>query len=216
MKYSPRFPLTVFLLLIFIISCSKKDDPQPASGSNNTTTSLTIDSPVQATFKAGSNQKSWISDGATITSFFANSSSLSPFPDSSTSKLGAGIENTSSGINTESISFKIGTFKFLIPSDSAAFSQFFAPASIAYSANAENGVRIDYVDENGEMWATDAGSQNQTGSSFVIQETKAFSLFGEKYIRVKAAYHCKLYNLLSGASMDLTDGVCLMIFWADY
>ena len=60
----------------------------------------------------------------------------------------------------------MGTYKFVMPTDSVKLKNFFAIKSWNYSTEAENGVEIVYYDSNGEMWSTSEGTGNQTGSAF--------------------------------------------------
>jgi PKD repeat protein len=73
-----------------------------------------------------------------------------------------------------------------------------------YSSAAANGIRIIYTAPNGIVWATDAGSADQSTSQFIITYTSN-STSGTDRERFKAHFHCTLYDGLGG-SMDITDG----------
>jgi hypothetical protein len=191
--------------------CSKDDDDN--NNSNPTTPGVTINSEYQATFLVDGVAVSVVNGVGGVQSLTSNHTLSATFPDSSESTMGFGLYKDVGG-NTQSL-FDIdkGTYKF-IGWDSTAFTTFFAKQSWPYSPNAANGVAIAYFDANGTKWSTDFGTANQTGSTFVIEDTKLQDFFGFKYMKVKASFSCKVYDG-NGASKVITNGVGVFDFLAD-
>jgi len=205
---------TILLLMaipavLSLNGCKKDDDDDKNTGGG----SVTVNSDPQSTFKVDGTSASLKTGVGGVGQYFFNDGEIATFPDSSESIYGSGFDKDNG--NTPIIEFSKGTFKYTIPSDSAAFSNFFAPQSYSYSVNAEDGVKITWYDSNGDMWSTDMGSGNQSGSTFTIEDRRAYTFSGEKYVRIKASFNCTVYNGLGG-SKTITDGVSVMDFWADY
>lgn len=208
-----------FILMLAAVSvlglgfsgCSKDDDDN--NNSNPTTPAVTVDSEYQATFKLDGVAVSIVNGVGGVQSLTSNHTLSATFPDSSESTMGFGLYKDVGG-NTQSL-FDIdkGTYKF-VGWDSTAFTTFFAEQSWPYSPDAVNGIAIAYFDANGTKWSTDQGTANQTGSTFVIQDTKLLDFFGTNYINVKASFNCKVYDG-TGASKVITDGVGVFDFMAD-
>ena len=96
----------------------------------------------------------------------------------------------------------------------AEFLAFFSNGDRPYTAGAVNGVRIEWVDDNGKEWATDFGSADQTGSSFNIAQTQDISDTNGPRMKVRANFHCKLYDG-AGGTMDVNSGVVVTHFGLD-
>lgn len=209
-KFILMIAVTAMLGICFS-GCSKDDD----NNDNTTPTNpgVTVNSEYQATFKVDGVAVSIVNGVSGTQSLTSNQTLSATFPDSSESTMGFGMYKDVGG-NTQSL-FHIdkGTYKF-IGWDSTAFTAFFAKQSWPYSINAANGIAIAYFDANGTIWATDLGTANQTGSSFVIEDTKLQDFFGSYYMTVKATFNCKVYDG-TGASKVITDGVGVFDFLAD-
>lgn len=80
-----------------------------------------------------------------------------------------------------------------------------------YSTGPAAGVRISYVDPSGMIWATDAGTAVQTGSTFIITYTKDMADAGFEAEFMKAHFTCNVYNGLGGVRV-ITDGTLELIF----
>jgi hypothetical protein len=202
----------VSLLGVGFSGCSKDDDDNNTS--NPTTPSVTVNSSPQATFKVDGVAVSIVDGVNNVTGVFSNQSFLATFPDSSETVFGYGLSRDNGSTFENLLDVEKGTYRFTT-SDSATFSAFFPEQSYTYSAVAENGIRIVYYDAAGNPWSTDAGTANQTGSTFTIQDTKFTELLGDKYMFVKATFNCKVYDG-SGASKVITDGVGVFHFWSEY
>ncbi|HYG50622.1 MAG TPA: PKD domain-containing protein [Flavobacteriales bacterium] len=67
------------------------------------------------------------------------------------------------------------------------------------------GIRLIYRAPNGVIWSSDAGTADQTGSSFVLTYTKDITDAGKDAEFFKAHVNCKLYDGLGGV-MTVTNG----------
>ncbi|HEX2533047.1 MAG TPA: hypothetical protein VHK69_04895 [Chitinophagaceae bacterium] len=88
---------------------------------------------------------------------------------------------------------------------------FFAPGTYAYVPQSgfqdHNGVEVEWVDGEGKLWSTKAGSADQTGSHFeILSVVDAPDAVGQYYVTVKMRFTCKLYNEETGAMKLLTNG----------
>lgn len=204
--------LLMILMVVAFIGCSKDDDND--SPTNPGTPAITIDSPTQVSFKVNSVAVSYVSAASNVESYFSNSSLLATFPDTSETVFGYGFQKAVGSNYINLFDVEKGTYEF-VTSDSALFVGFFPEQSVPYSNAAANGVRIIYYDENGDQWASDYGSAAQTGSTFVIQDTKFRISGGDKYMKVKASFSCNVYDG-SGSFKTITDGVAVFDFWSEY
>jgi hypothetical protein len=191
-----------------LTGCKKDDD----NDNNSSGGGITVNSEAQASFKLDGASTSMKEGVSGVQQSFSNSGSIAPFPDTSESKYGAGFNDAN--LNTI---FRItkGTLSYIVPADSAEFHGFFAKQSYSYSPDAEDGIRIEYYDSAGNLWATDQGTGNQSGSTFVIEDNKHFTFMSEHYVTVKASFNCTVYDGL-GNSKVITNGVTVLDFWADY
>jgi PKD repeat protein len=80
-----------------------------------------------------------------------------------------------------------------------------------YSNAAAAGVRISYVDTDGITWSTDAGTGNQSTSTFIITYTQDRTDAGFEAEFMKAHFKCNLYNGLGGMKV-VTNGILELIF----
>jgi hypothetical protein len=76
-------------------------------------------------------------------------------------------------------------------------------ASLTYGSSYTNGLLIYWVDRSGNLWTTNHGSGDQTGSSFLITERKLGTGFYP--IIITASFNCKLYDS-TGDMRILTNG----------
>lgn len=210
-KISGKLLLMILMVAVFT-GCSKDDDND--SSTNTGTPSVTVDSPTQVSFKVNNVATSYVSATANVESYYSNSSSISTPPNTSEVVFGYGFQKAVGSNYINLFEVEIGTYEF-VTSDSASFVNFFPEQAVAYSNAAANGVRIVYYDENGDQWASDYGSADQTGSTFVIQDTKYRIFGGDKYMKVKAGFSCKVYDG-SGSFKTITDGVAVFDFWSEY
>ncbi|HLP13161.1 MAG TPA: PKD domain-containing protein [Flavobacteriales bacterium] len=72
------------------------------------------------------------------------------------------------------------------------------------------GIRLIYKAPNGVIWTTDAGTADQTGSSFMLTYTKDITDAGKDAEFFKAHVNCKLYDGLGGV-MTVTNGILEII-----
>jgi hypothetical protein len=198
--------LAMALSVLFAINGCKKDDD--GGGTPN----LSIDSDPQTEFKLDGTTVTFNTTNSDVSQYFSNSYSLATPPDTSECVYGAGFEkNSTSGLSIDKGTYKITVF----PTDSAALVNFFKKQSYSYSIDAENGISITYYDDAGDPWSTSLGSGDQSGSTFTIEDTKYQELLGDKYIRVKAKFSCKVYST-AGDVKNITNGVAVLDYWAEY
>lgn len=215
MKNKTNYLLVALLLMTTsFVGCKKDDDDNNSSPTPNPTPTLTVNSEPQVSGKIDGVAFNWKTGGADgYQQSVSHGGPLGVPPDSCEFVMGTGFENVISGAYLMDVN--LGTYKFVMPTDSVLLKNFFTIKSWNYSIDAANGVEIVYFDSNGDMWSTSFGSANQTGSTYSLQDRRYFKFSGEHYIRVKASFSCKLYNAV-GASKLLTDGVIVSDYWTEY
>ena len=201
--------LLALISLTTLVAC---EDDTPTVDVPSDPPQITVDSPWQFTIKI---------DGTTFTAkdstnsyigSYATAGLVAPFPDTSALIYESSLSDS---LITNSLFISKGTLRFasgMIPHDTI-FVPFFIPASYPYSPNSADGVVIEWFDANGELWSTDLGSANQTGSAFVIKEIKTSYINAYLDVRLKATFNCTLYNS-SGQSKALTEGTYVGSFEA--
>lgn len=116
---------------------------------------------------------------------------------------------------TEHIGVKLGTLvvpgTYTLAEIHPEFHSFVEVAYYPFSAGAAAGVAIFYMDASGMVWSSDAGTADQTGSTFVITYTEDSMSGSTVTERFKAHVNCKLYNGLGG-SITITDGILELAF----
>ena len=195
--------------MIALSSCSKKDDTSTPNNTstNNTNTgggnSITINSSHQVWMKIDGNVYSKIVDGNNIENSVGASKSINlPNPTTAVYQSFFDNPNTSEGY----FGVEKGTLTFSgSVADSATFHSFYTTGSLSYSPSAFNGIRITYFDSTGDIWSTDFGSSDQTGSAFNITDIRTFNIFDYTVV-IRATFNCKVYNLTGGVK-TLTEGV---------
>jgi PKD repeat protein len=136
--------------------------------------------------------------------YFGSSSSIGVSV--STKIIESSIAN-SDNVSGPGISINLGTLSYVGGSvaPESDFTAFITPKSYPISFEAVDGVSITYTDASGEIWSTNNGISNQSGSSFVITEAADATLpFGDQQIRFKATFNAKLYNS-SGSFKNFTN-----------
>ncbi len=110
-----------------------------------------------------------------------------------------------------------GIMHHYINSSNADFKAFFAPGDYPYTPGGSfdngDGVNVSWRDKNGNDWDSNAGSADQTGSTFkIISVDDVFDAVGNYYIRVKMQFNCKLYQHDTGEMKELTNGEMVGLF----
>ena len=214
MKHSS---LLVYLFsgALILSSCKKSDDTDSSSGNNNTggSAALTINSSwqVKAKIDGLDYAKRDSVDGAS--GVFTDSEQGGSFPDSSVADYGSSLVNLSTfdpyfSVYRNGQRYPGGTS--VLNSD---FLAYFTPGNYPYTDEYVDGAAIFYTDANGEMWGSNMGSGDQTGSVFTIVQVREETFFPNYDIRVLCHFNCKLYNG-SGQSKSLTDGEYVGLFEA--
>ena len=211
MKKKTHYMLIGLLVATTFTACKKDDDddnPPPAP-------SVTVNSDPQVSGKVDGTDFKYLTSGSgqTHLGYIGHSGGIAIAPDSSFFIMESGFEDIMTGDITFGID--MGTFGFVIPSDSNDLKNFFAIKQWAYSDMAENGVYIYYTDSNGFMWTTSDGTADQTGSTFSLEDRRYFEFSGENYVRIKASFNCKVYNGLGSVKL-ITNGVLVTDFWTEY
>jgi len=214
MKKTKYYFILLMCSIALVSACSKDDD----SDDNNTPapTPVTVNSPPQVSGNINGVNFNYVTGGLNpyqSSVGYDSGPGVAFPPDSCHFTLLAGFENVLTG--QWLWDFRIGTYDFVLPSDSVSFKNFFEIKPWSYGVTPMNGMEIVYYDASGDMWSTSYGSANQTGSTFQLQAKKFIPFQGEKYERIKATFNCKLYNA-SGAVKVVTNGVVVADFWLDY
>lgn len=133
-------------------------------------------------------------------------------PDSSTASYISSIGQI--GINANSVSIEIGTFKFLEPQpDEGTFENYFVPAEWNYASQLSNqGVTVKWVDNSGTAWSSRNGEQS--GSSFSIVSNNKKFIAGKQVQELRCSFNCKVYDP-AGFSKTIVNAEFLGIFKND-
>lgn len=106
-------------------------------------------------------------------------------------------------------------YNYLAASD-ADFKAFFPVGDVAYAPpgpEVNEGITISWSDPQGKFWTTDAGTGDQTGSTFkIVSVTDSYDVLGRYYIEVKMQFKCNLYNYDTGEKKILTNGEMVGLF----
>lgn len=106
------------------------------------------------------------------------------------------------------IDVTIGVMHNYMKATDKDFTDFFTPGNYSYvkDFNGAKGVSIGWTDPQGENWNTQAGSADQTGSTFTIISAVDAKAFNGFYLKTKMQFKCKLYNVKTGAMKEVTNG----------
>ncbi|HEY9262941.1 hypothetical protein [Chitinophaga sp.] len=109
---------------------------------------------------------------------------------------------------TTAMSVTIGLMHNYLNASDKDFTDFFTPGNYSYVKDfyGAKGVSIDWLDPQGEQWSTQAGSADQTGSTFTIISAVDAMAFNGYYLKTKMQFKCKLYNVNTGAMKEVTNG----------
>lgn len=173
--------------------------------SNSTTNNIVIN-PESYRFKGTVDGTAVDYNTATneYSSYFGSSSSIGvPISTKIVESSIANANNTSG----PGITISLGTLTYSGGSvaPESDFTAFITAKNYPISLNAADGISITYVDASGEIWSTNNGISNQSGSSFVITEVNDATVpFGDQEISFKATFNAKLYNA-SGSFKNFTN-----------
>lgn len=198
-------------LLLIAGSCSKNDDDDDSGGSGGTTnTTINIDSPWQYTMKVDGTTDAKVENGTTVSGVWSNNTSLATWPDSTINNYNSALYNPANGSTYFEV-YRNGHKYVGATAADSVFLHYFDAGSYAYSMEDFNGVSIRWMDSNGDVWATDFGTADQTGSAFVIDQVKVMTGYSDYTVKVLSHFNCKLYNGL-GQSKTVTDGKYVSLF----
>lgn len=116
--------------------------------------------------------------------------------------------NTLADDTVKLFTVRIGTLNF--PNGSLQenqFANFFFTGSYPFTLDADEGIEINWRDDDGNIWSTSNGTANQSGSSFTIANKAVDEdLEGQGFyaVKIKADFNCKLYDE-SGNSKTISD-----------
>jgi hypothetical protein len=199
--------ITLCLALMFS-GCSKDDDDETTNTTPNPTPSgITINSAWQYSIKTDGTTHTAVEGTNNFQGSFSWSASLTVPPDSSSTSFGSGLSDN----NSSNLSFGIDMANVYFlgnECDTNTFKAAIHTGSYTFHGTGINGVEIGWVDANGEIWSTSDGSGDQTGSAYTVTDVQRVGLvLGQLILKFKATFNCKLYNMNTGQSMTLTDGV---------
>jgi hypothetical protein len=190
--------------------CSKDDDDNNATGgnnNNNTNTSFSVSTPWQYSIKTDGTTNSATEGVANFQGSFSWSASITTLPDSSTTSFGSGLNDNNSINRSFSVTIGFATFPGN-QCDTIEFKKAIHTGAYVYHGTGTNPVEIHWVDANGGIWSTQDGTGDQTGSTFTVTDVARVGIaLGNLQLKFRATFNCKLYNMNTGASMTLTDGV---------
>ncbi len=188
--------------------------------SSNTSTIITVDDEAfqfSAVFR--SKQKTFVVDDVNFESLTSNSVSIGASLYEYELEYGI-LKKSNTSLPLPSIRIYIGKLAFSnITSIEQRYNNFANlisvksfPFSKYTNGNLSNGVRIEYTEEDGTVWATDVGgSGNQDGSNFTIVSAKYVKPeLDAPYILFKATFNAKLYSF--GAVTNLSNGILVGVF----
>jgi hypothetical protein len=79
--------------------------------------------------------------------------------------------------------------------DESQFRNFVVSSTNPYApARSKDGIIVSYTDEKGVKWSSNAGSADQTGSSFRIVNSREETYFDDLYIKAYIQFSCKVYS----------------------
>ena len=145
-------------------------------------------------------------DDSNTTSAFDSNLSIAVPPDNSTGFYGYGFENNTTG---KGIDINFGKLSFLgsVP-DSNSFKAMFSVSSKSYLVNENStfmGIEVRYSDGAGNMFSS--YNANQSGQTFnVTSRSSAKALNGDDLVVVKAAFSCRLKNIISSQEIIISNG----------
>lgn len=109
-----------------------------------------------------------------------------------------------------------GIMSHYLSASDADFKAFFPIGDQPYAPKGpgpQNGIVIGWTAPDGQSWTTNAGTGDQTGSTFkIISVTDSYDALGRYYIEVKMQFECKLYNYQTGDEKKLTNGEMVGLF----
>ncbi len=204
-KTMKRISFLFTILIIIFASCSQNDPLAPAQ---NSPAVISITSPPQ--LSATINNSAYSMVGGT-TSYSSGSTSNRNVGGGSNTYNSATYQSNvvSATANQPFLGIWKGTIQFPLSSntpDSASFDAFFGLQSYPYSVNYTNGIEVDWIDPNGNLYTTSQGTGVQTGSIFTIVAKQASFTNGYYEVKIVATFNCTLYNS-TGGNIPLTNGI---------
>jgi len=206
--------LLLMTLIVFTAGCKKDDNDDDSSSGGGTSSGITIDSPWQYTITVDGTTYTKTENDADVDGVWSNSTELNTPPDSTTNNYNAALYNNISGDTYFEI-YRNGHRYLGGTAENSEFLAYFDPGNYSYAPENVNGISIRWADSNGDIWGTDMGTADQTGSQFTIDQVKEATGYNYYTIKVLSHFNCKLYNGL-GQTKTLTSGkyVCkFQNFW---
>jgi hypothetical protein len=190
--------ILVSVAMIFVVACRKATSVPIINPAVN------INSTPQFTAIINGNSYNFVNGSTYASNTTSNTQIRVPGRTRNTAEFTSLI--SASGAGYPSLSIDKGTVSFPTGSnlpDTATFDAFFSPGTYNYSYSDTNGIQIDWVDPNGNIYNTSMGSQ--IGSTFNITAKQVGSLYGTYQVKIMATFNCTLYNA-AGNSVALTKG----------
>lgn len=205
--------VVVPVLALLASGCKKEDDTTPP---------VVTPPPPAFTLTLNGNQGvEMLIDGGMVTvgesvdvvPFFEEDGVLNTPPELSTRFYGAGLYNATADANA--FLMRIGTLDFegpvVLPDD---FWAFFVTGTRVYgsASGGLDGLELEWTDGDGTVWSTRCASGVQSGSAFTITEVMTDADKLGTVARIKAAFNCKLYNCITGATKTVSSGLLVLQF----
>lgn len=222
-----HLPAKLFFLcaLIFLFGCQKEISFENGNGSGSGGSGGTAGAGGNGNSGGSSNASYYYKATIGGTNYFQDVTPTNDYI------AGSGLGGTddvdfSAGIDPMSPSGKTsfgvtkGLFHNYLSSTNAQFKAFFNPGTYPYTSGPDSdpykngdGVYIDWVDKQGNLWSTIDGTGDQTGSTFkIISVGDEPDALNNYYIKVKMQFNCKLYKESTGEMIQLTNGEMVGLF----
>lgn len=211
--------LSLILIALFVFAACKKktSDPEPAPAPTTTTTTTTGGTTTTAPS---------VSIGSTPQVQFSIDGVAASYVESVTGTFVGNGQSNIGTINSAAGTMTVGTSFFNSAGDiitvykrtfhytpgagldpDTEFSNFFQKRTHPYTMGVANGIAIEWHDAAGNIWSTENGTADQTGSVFtIVDNLQDYERDGgDLSMKMHATFNCKLYNA-SGAVKTLTNG----------
>jgi hypothetical protein len=204
--------LLATLLLVATVACKKDNSSTPSSSSSSNNNNpppppaVTVNSTPQFTGTINDTNYSLVT-GAVYSGGTSANKSLGG--NNNTGAYQSYTANTNTGwpfLGITKGNIALGSSNF---ADTAVFDSYFNAGTYSYTLNfnTTSGIQIQWLNSKGDVYSTNQGSGDQTGSSFTITAKRAVGLvYGTYTVNVLINFNCKLYST-TGASITLTNGV---------
>ncbi len=200
------------LVVVLFVGCRKEDpitQPPPAPPDPPPTFELDLNGPQGMQLTAGDTTYTYVDGDAYSAVYQVGGTTGTP----STRYYIAGLAGGDEGDLVAAI--RIGTVTYEgVQVDIDDFYTLLATGAkiVAPATTGGQGVEIEFLDADAQLWSTRCGSTAQPGSGFTITEMEPGYDGVGAFARIVAVFNCTVYNCSTGASMALTNGGAVLEF----